>query len=419
MKLLAIEDFASTGSGGTPTRGNSAFYEGGTIPWVKSGELKQSEIFQTGEHITSLGLKRSSAKIVSENAVLIALYGATVGQCSILKTEAATNQAVCFVIPNEEICLHRYLYYGLVSKRSELLGKRAGGGQPNISQGTIRKTKIPVPELSAQEKIVEILDQADALRRKRREADALHARILPVLFQRMFGDPAVRISERNCSIGDVLLTSQYGTSTKANGGESDIPVVRMNNLTVDGRLDLEDLKYIPSEKAELGKYRLDSGDVLFNRTNSKELVGKTALWKGEKDKDAVFASYLIRLKLDLEQCLPEFFLAYMNSQFMKDFLFQRCRSAIGMANINATELATFPLFLPPISLQREFRELAKNRQKLLPKISESQDYLETLFQTLLTRAFDGRLVSGSSAESRNAQSEMREILEEAEIQAKT
>lgn len=189
-RRLAIADFCQTGSGGTPSRNSKADYYGGHIPWVKSGELLDEPLVGTEEFITDKGLQESSAKLVPPGAVLIAMYGATVGRTALLEIEATTNQAVCFLIPNSRLAFGRYVWYALRASYAELLTKRVGGAQPNISQQIIKDTQLPLPPLSEQSRIVELLDEADRLRKLRRDADAKAARILPALFLDMFGDPA-------------------------------------------------------------------------------------------------------------------------------------------------------------------------------------------------------------------------------------
>ena len=100
--LLQVGDFCKTGSGGTPSREKEQIYYGGSIPWVKSGELREAEVCRAEESITDLALIESSAKLVPKGAVLVAMYGATVGRVGILGIEAATNQAICHVIPDPE-----------------------------------------------------------------------------------------------------------------------------------------------------------------------------------------------------------------------------------------------------------------------------------------------------------------------------
>ncbi|WP_308874545.1 restriction endonuclease subunit S [Thiothrix subterranea] len=140
--LVSIGEFCLTGSGGTPSRKIPEYFDG-NIPWVKSGDLRENIVTHVTEFISDEAVKKSSAKIVKEGAILLAMYGATVGRMAILGIEAATNQAVCNIVPDESKAFSKYVYYALLDKVPEFLSNAVGGAQPNISQGIIRETKIP------------------------------------------------------------------------------------------------------------------------------------------------------------------------------------------------------------------------------------------------------------------------------------
>lgn len=159
--FVRIGDICKTGAGGTPRKSNKAYYEGGTIPWLVSGEVAQGEIFASKSFITEEGLANSSAKIFPTNTVLVAMYGATAGQVGILHCEAATNQAVCGILPSKKL-LPEFVFYAMLSKQQELISQAVGNAQPNISQAKIKNTKIPSPPISEQKRIVTILDDAFA-----------------------------------------------------------------------------------------------------------------------------------------------------------------------------------------------------------------------------------------------------------------
>lgn len=143
-----LGDICKTSSGGTPSKAHTEYYNG-EIMWLRSGEVSQGDIYNTEQTITLLGLENSSAKIFPVNTVVIAMYGATVGQVGILRKEMSTNQAICGIFPNEDLT-PEYLYYFLISKKAEFLKSAIGGAQANISQQIIRKTLIPLPPLSLQ-----------------------------------------------------------------------------------------------------------------------------------------------------------------------------------------------------------------------------------------------------------------------------
>ena len=175
-----LADFCKTGTGGTPSRGKmQRYYEGGTIPWVKSGELREEVITSTGEHITVTALKETNVKLVPKDALLLALYGATVGRLGVLGIQATTNQAVCHIIPNSLRADLRYMFHSLSNQVSYLVGRGVGGAQPNISQGIIRSLAIPLPPLDLQHRfgaLVESVEQQKANQRAHlAELDTLFA----------------------------------------------------------------------------------------------------------------------------------------------------------------------------------------------------------------------------------------------------
>jgi type I restriction enzyme S subunit len=154
-----IGELCRTGAGGTPRKGTKEYYDGGSIPWLLSGEVSQRDIHSAKNYITERGLSESSAKVFPKNTVLVAMYGATAGQVGILRFEAATNQAVCGIYPTEEL-IPEFIYYYLLVKKSDLVAQAVGNAQPNISQIKIKNTDIPLIPLSEQERIVSVLDEA-------------------------------------------------------------------------------------------------------------------------------------------------------------------------------------------------------------------------------------------------------------------
>ena len=133
-------------SGGTPNKKNASYYENGTIPWVKTGDLKERYVPVGIECITKEGLDNSSAKLFPPKTVLVAMYGATIGACSILAYEAATNQACAAFLPNEDV-LPTCLYYFLSSKKEQFMHDGVGGAQPNISAGYLKEVEFSVVPL--------------------------------------------------------------------------------------------------------------------------------------------------------------------------------------------------------------------------------------------------------------------------------
>lgn len=164
-------------------------------------------------------------------------------------------------------------------------------------------------------------------------------------------------------LGSILNLVQYGTSEKANSTGDGVAVIRMNNL-VNGELDLTNLKHLRLTKAEIQKLALKDGDILFNRTNSKELVGKCAVFhaKGE----FVFASYLIRVRANPIKANADFLAYVINSPIGRQQIDALSRQIIGQANINSVELRRLQIPLPPLTVQEQIMErVALGREEIL------------------------------------------------------
>jgi type I restriction enzyme S subunit len=161
---VRLADVCRTSSGGTPRR-NKAEYFGGNIPWIKSGELGDSEVTSTAETITEVGLRESSAKLFPRGTLLIAMYGATIGKLGWVGFDhAATNQAVAAIMPNDDVD-PRFLWHVLRAKRREFLAKGIGGAQYNISQEILRETMLPLPSLDSQRHLVGHIERTLDLQR--------------------------------------------------------------------------------------------------------------------------------------------------------------------------------------------------------------------------------------------------------------
>jgi type I restriction enzyme S subunit len=158
---VRLGEVSDTTSGGTPSRKKKQYY-GGSIPWLKSGELKDGVINATEESITDEGLANSSTRIIPRGNLLIALYGATVGKLGVLGIDSAINQAICAIFPNGGIS-REFLFWYLRKHRNELLNIRKGGAQPNISQDVVRNIVLPLPSLQEQQNIVEEIENRMSL----------------------------------------------------------------------------------------------------------------------------------------------------------------------------------------------------------------------------------------------------------------
>ncbi|HFQ4928380.1 TPA: restriction endonuclease subunit S [Vibrio vulnificus] len=253
----------------------------------------------------------------------------------------------------------------------------------------LKETYIPLPPLETQKKIAAVLERADQLRKDCQQMEQELNSLAQSVFIDMFGDPVTNPKGWEIlTIGDLLLSANYGTSEKASTEKKKYPVLRMNNITYEGNWDFSSLKYMDMSEDDEDKYLVESGDILFNRTNSKELVGKTAVYR--EATPMAYAGYLVRARCN-ELAHPEYISSFMNSRFTKKTLQSMCKSIVGMANINAKEFQKISVAKPPIELQQEFaRRVEAIRAEVEATKQQGYEY-DHLFNSLMQKAFKGEL----------------------------
>ena len=160
-KLFHI--FKTIGSGTTPNSQDYSYYDGGNINWLNTSELRENEIFDTEKKITDKALRDFSAlKMYSENSLVIAMYGATIGRLGLLKTKTTVNQACCVLANPSDNVFIKFIFYFFIMYKPLIIADSSGGGQPNINANKIKDIKIPLPPLPEQIKIAKFLDRKTA-----------------------------------------------------------------------------------------------------------------------------------------------------------------------------------------------------------------------------------------------------------------
>ncbi|EFB7611432.1 restriction endonuclease subunit S [Escherichia coli] len=373
-RYLKIEDFCSTGSGGTPSRSKPEYYEGGDIPWIKSGDLKDSKIYDANEYITAAGLENSSAKIVEKDSILIAMYGATVGRLAILGINAATNQAICNIRPDTTIADMKYLYYFLKSKFSYFVENAVGGAQPNISQGLIKSLEVPLPPLDEQKRIAAILDKADAIRQKREQAIKLADDFLRATFATMYGNPITNPKKWPVHLMGEIIEFKGGNQPPKSDfifepKQGYIRLVQIRDFKSD-----KYATYIPQEKAKrifevddvmIARYGPPVFQILRGLSGSYNVALMKASPKENIRKGFIF--YLLQL--------PEY----------HDVVVKNSERTAGQTGVNLELLNKFNVPLPPIYYQDEILARLARIEKFKEKIEISLNHLEMQFLSLQKR----------------------------------
>jgi len=391
---VPLGELCSVIAGGTPARAVSSYY-GGSIPWVKIGDMLQGEVSRTQETITESGLENSTAKLLPAGTVLISIF-ATIGRTAILDVEAATNQAIAGLTPYDpEILLPKYLRRYLDSTVEQLSAQARGVAQVNINSKILKKIKIPLPPPDAQRSVLAILGRADELRAKRRQAIALLDDLTRSIFLDMFGDPVSNIRSWPVAIlGDLLSGITSGKSPtcldrSARVGEWG--VLKLGAITRCVYQPSEN-KALPPNTSPDERFEVHPGDVLFSRKNTRELVAASAFVE-ETPAKLLLPDLIFRFEIREDAPLIPHYLHRLLIQPS-----QRCKiqdlaggSAASMLNISKNRLSRVEIPLPPADLQREFSERILMIEKLIKSHNVDLGKLDRLFASLQQRAFRNEL----------------------------
>ena len=289
--------------------------------------------------------------------------------------------------PDTDKITREWLYYLTTWKtfRKEAERNMTGSaGQKRVPKTFLENYVVNLPDIDTQKSENKILRKVDDLISLCKQQLAKLDELVKARFVEMFGTfPANPFRWSTGKIQDVVSDVRYGSSRPAvEGGK--YPYLRMNNITYSGKLDLHDTKRIDIPDSELDKCTVRRGDVLFNRTNSKELVGKTCVYN--RDELMVLAGFIIRVRVN-ERIRPEVLSAFLNMDFSKRMLIGMCKTAIGQANINAKELQNIDLYIPPIELQDQFVALKNKIDQQKQTVQQSLEKLELLKKALMQEYF--------------------------------
>lgn len=376
-----LQEVCSTTSGGTPSRRHSEYYKG-SIPWIKSGELNDSIILNSKEHISEDAIKNSNAKLFPVGSLLIALYGATIGKMAFLGVPATTNQAICCIFKNSGVNLN-FLFYFLLLNRTNLINQGKGGAQKNISQNLLKDLIIPVPPMAEQKRIVKKIEELFG--------------VIDEQVKRLEATHAALVSYRQSVLADCLRKAA-GVSTTL--GKTVKP--RRERVTFNGTngnmifigMDCIESNALKPHKTDLLRntkstcFIFHKDDVLYGRMRS--YLNK--VFKAETN-GAASAEFIVFPPT--KDILPDY-LKYLLHQ--QDFVSFATRNASGdRPRVKFEEdLAPFPFTLPSLPEQKAIVKKIENAfafaDKAQAAIIGALEQAKQLKQSILKRAFEGKLV---------------------------
>ena len=378
MKYKLGEIF-EVGSGGTPSKSHPEYY-GGSIPWIKTGDLKCKYLYEAEDYITESGLSNSSAKMYETDTVLIAMYGATIGATSILKIDACTNQA-CAAFKKSEIVLPEYLYYFFKSQKERFVKDGVGGAQPNISAGYLKNVEMDVPELNRQTEIADILDKVNRVIDQRKlELEELD-NLIKSRFVELFGD--VRREEKYPGIPLRKLCSTISGGTPSTKFpeyyEGEIPWISTVSLGPN-HIDGSTAKgYVTEEAIENSATKLiPAGNLLFG---TRVGVGKSSL----NDVDICTNQDIVAIVGIDETKNSKLFIKHVLDAYQP--YFDSIKKGATILGITGEDLKDSLIPEVPIEVQKEYEKFVEQVDKLKFEVKKSLDEMQQLMDSLMQKYF--------------------------------
>ena len=410
MRKIRLGDLVNTSSGATPLSSNKEYYENGDIPWINSGEVGQYKINFAEKFITKEGFEKSNTKIFPKNTILVAMYGATAGKTSILNINACTNQAVCAILPSENVN-NIFLKYKLDSIYDYLVQISSGSARDNLSQKVIQDLEINLPSLETQQKIAKILSDIDDKIEVLHQINDNLAELAKTIYDYWFvqfdfpdeNGKSYKSSGGKMVYNEVLKreipegweVKRIGDYCKSSGGyafkssewkKSGNPIIKIKNIQEDNSLNIEDIDFVDMSKTIDKKFKANAGDIVIAMTGAT--IGKFAIVP-KTDNDFYVNQRVGVFKLNELKKLPFLINTLNQDYFRKNIIEISCGAA--QPNISNEQINNIELILPINNIVEKFNnkmticyeKIIQNRYKVY--------HLQSLRDWLLPMLMNGQI----------------------------
>ena len=368
-------------SGGTPSRATAEFWDGGTIPWIKIGNIQRKYVDEADEYITQAGLEGSSAKMLSAGTILFTIF-ATLGEVGILTIEACTNLAIAGItIKNQSDILTDYLYYFLKSQKSCIAALGRGVAQNNINLSILRNFEVPIPDLPMQKQIVAILDKTAKVVEVRQQQLQQLDELVKARFVELFGDG----NHPHIALIDLIIEGaglSYGIVQPGDDGTGDMGVLRPVDM-VDGKISTASIKYIDRSIGDGFKKTELYGDELL--ITVRGTTGITALTDIRFNGMNVTRGIAV-VRYDRNKINPVYLNAYLNTDESQRYIQEHTRGAT-LQQINLSDLRVQQIMVPPLALQEQMAAFIEQTDKSKSVVQKALDEAQLLFDSLMQQYF--------------------------------
>ena len=387
VKLGDICDYVT--SGGTPLASRDDYYTPGTIPWLKTKEVNYSRITKTENYISEKGLNNSSAKLIPENSVIVAMYGQgdTAGRVAINKIPLTTNQACCNFIINKSIADYNFIYYQLCTLYDRMVSLKTGGAQPNLNAAKLKGLEISLPPLEIQQKIAGILSAYDDLIENNHKQIKLLEEAAQKLYKEWFvklnfpGHENTKIVDgvpegwKKGVLSDIadIVMGQSPKSEFYNSEKKGLPfhqgVGSYGNRFVEDNIYSTDFTRIAEAGSILFSVRAPVGRL--NITKNKIVIGRGLSAMNEKEGYQSFLFYLLKEK------------------FFKDDIIG---NGSIFASISKDDLLNQSIIIPDNEIMKKFDNIVSVYDKKLKALDNQIQLLQSARDKLLPKLMNGELI---------------------------
>lgn len=395
---VQLQEFGTWGSGGTPSKGNGAYYQG-DVPWAVIGDLNDGLLTETANKISEAGLANSSAKLIPAETLLIAMYG-SIGKLAITGIECCTNQAIAFCKIEDSIADKKYLFYALRWARPELVKLGQGASQQNISQTILKSFEVPLSPRAEQTRIAAKLDELLA------QVDTLKARIdgIPALLKRfrqsvLAAAVSGQLTEewrvqnsnsewRTITVGELCkLKSGIAVSADIEKAKGDFKYFKVGEMNLEGNeffLQKTD-RYLARDDAP-EKSVMPAGAIVFPKRGGAIATNKKRILK-----DASFVDLNV-----MGIVAPEGVETLYIYRWFETVDLAKLNTGSTIPQVNNTDISPLVIPLPPLAEQTEIvrrvEQLFAFADQLEARVKAAQVRIDRLTQSILAKAFRGELV---------------------------
>ncbi|MCY9844560.1 restriction endonuclease subunit S [Vibrio caribbeanicus] len=391
--LVELGNICSRVSVGHVGKTSEYYTDNSGIPFLRTQNVSKTGLELSDiKYVTSNFHSRLKKSQLVEGDVILSRVISSQINCAVIPPNFGEANCANIILarPTKELLDSKFLYYYLKSEftQRELLKNQVGSAQSVVNTSVFKSWKIPLPPLEEQKRIAAILDKADAIRQKRKQAIDLADEFLRSVFLDMFGDPVTNPKgwEEHAlkDITDVRSGVAKGKKVSLDDSVT-LPYMRVANVQ-DGYLDLSEIKQIVVSKKDAEKCQLIKGDVLLTEGGDPDKLGRGYVWNNEIE-NCIHQNHIFSVRIENHHFVhPHFLSAQISSQRGKLYFLKVGKQTTGIATINKTVLRDFVVFIPPLELQKKYVAI-KNKVDNFKRKCESDDL--KLFRSIRHKVFSG------------------------------